>query len=89
MNSTTPKPFLYPSRFPLSRVKLNPPDTWPDDDLNHDGIMATITAALRPFRFARYHFHTNNDGTLTPLNRAYEWRIAVMIAAGRKTLRLG
>ena len=87
MKPTTPKPFRYPRHFPLSRVKFNPPGAWPDADLKHENVMGILTMK-GPYSFALHNFSRGSDGTLTPLSRAYEWRIAMMIAAGRKTLNL-
>lgn len=80
----------YPRRFPLSRVRFNPPETWAQNDLRHDMVMSRLESLnLSTHRIAWHHFHPNEDGTLTPLMRAHEWELAAMRAMGRKTFRLG
>lgn len=89
MKPTKPaKPHLFPRNFPFARLRYNAPGAWPDCDLRHDGIMETILGADPAHVFPRYHFHINEDGTLTPLNRVYEWHLATLQAMGRKTFRL-
>lgn len=81
-------PHHFPSNFPFARLRYNPPGTWPDADLRHDGIMDTIRAANPSCQFWLCHFRTNKDGTLTPVSRALEWELATLEAMGHKTFRL-
>lgn len=82
------KASTFPRHFPLSRVRYNAPNAWPDADLMHVSIMDTLARLTPAHRFARYHFHLNEDGTITPLARATEWQLAAFRAMGRKTFRL-
>lgn len=82
------KPHTFPRHFPFARLRYNAPGAWPDADLRHEGIMNTIREAKASEALHRYHFHTNEDGTLTPLSRAMEWHLATLQAMGRKTFRL-
>lgn len=78
----------WPRRFPLSRVRFNPPGAWPNAELRHDNVMTTLRGLSSRLSIARYHFHLNEDGTITPHARAHEWQLAALLAMGRKTFRL-
>lgn len=75
-------------RFPIVKVTFNPPGSWPEAELQHDSIMSQLAKATPDLSIAKYHFHQNPDGTLTPLMRAHEWQLAVLKVSGRKTFNL-
>jgi len=75
--------------FPIERVKFNPPNSWPENHIPHDSVMEHILKTdPNDILIPRYHFHPNEDGTLTPLSRACEIALAVAKVAGVKTFLL-
>lgn len=82
------KPHKFPANFPFYRLRFNPPASWPSADLFHESVMQSILTTKLTTSFVRRNFHINEDGTLTPLSRVYEWQLAAIKASGRKTFRL-
>lgn len=75
-------------KLPISKIRFNHPDAWPNADLTHKSVLDAIASTSPDYHFPLYHFRRNDDGTFTPLNRSYEWQIAVLKKIGRKSINL-
>lgn len=78
----------FSAYFPIAKITFNPKGSWPNNEIRHDSFMEELERYNPDYIFHTHNFRNNEDGTMTPLSRNFEWKIAIAKAAGEKHIKI-
>ena len=78
----------FSTYFLIAKIDFNPKGAWPNNEIRHDSFMEELERYDPYHIFYAHNFRNNYDGTMTPLSRNLEWKVAIAKAAGEKYIKI-